>query len=244
MPTKEDLLLEKRRYGLKEEISEKELKMLEANYPIQYIMGYVEYANIRINLNHKVLIPRYETEELIYLIKDKYLKDNMKVLDLCCGSGFIGLALKKFNSTINFTLSDIDTEALEQTKENFELNFDKNEKVKIIQSDCFTAIKEKFDLIVSNPPYVAYDDPDAQSLSLKHEPEHAIYAPDNGWYFYEKILNEAPEYLNENGILIFEINPKHINKWIQIKNALIIKDMSNKDRFVVLHRKDLLSLNN
>ncbi|MGV2392489.1 UNVERIFIED_CONTAM: HemK family protein methyltransferase [Campylobacter lari] len=180
MPIKEDLLLEKKRYGLKQEITDKELKMLEENYPVQYIMGYVEYANIRINLDHKVLIPRYETEELIYLIKDNYLKDNMKVLDLCCGSGFIGLALKKANSTIELTMSDIDPEAIKQTSKNLVFNFKNSDKVKIIQSDCFNEINEKFDIIVSNPPYIAYDDPDAQSPSLKYEPEHAIFAENNG----------------------------------------------------------------
>lgn len=235
MTTKEDLLLEKRRYGLKEEISQKELELLEQNYPIQYIMGYIEYANVRINLNHKVLIPRYETEELIYLIANNYLKDNMKVLDLCCGSGFIGLALKKNNNTIDLTMSDIDPEAIKQTKENAKINFMQIEGIKIIQSDCFENIKEKFDIIVSNPPYIAYNDKDARSESLKHEPEQAIFAPNQGWYFYEKILNEVHNYLNKNGILFFEINPKHIDKWKNIENCKIIKDMSGKNRFAIIH---------
>ncbi|WP_338822715.1 peptide chain release factor N(5)-glutamine methyltransferase [Mycoplasmopsis felifaucium] len=234
MPTKEDLILEKRRYGLPEIVSEEEQEMLNNNWPVQYIMGYIEYANVHINLNHKVLIPRYETEELIYLIVQNYLKTGMKVLDLCCGSGFIGIGLKKNFPDIQLTMSDIDPEAIEQTKENVLINFKDNKDIKILHSDLFDRVFEKFDLIVSNPPYVSFNDIDASSDSLKHEPQHAIYAPENGWYFYEKILNEAPKYLNENGLLIFEINPKHIEKWRQINNCFIFKDICGKDRFAVI----------
>nr|WP_318032573.1 methyltransferase [Mycoplasmopsis bovis] len=151
MPTISDLLLEKKRYGLKQEISDLELEKIEQGYPIQYIMGYVEYANVRINLNHNVLIPRYETEELVFILLKEYLKPSMKVLDLCTGSGFIGLALKKNLNSIRLTLSDIDSEAILQTKENAILNFGNDENIEIVQSDCFKDITGKFDVIVSNP---------------------------------------------------------------------------------------------
>ncbi len=78
MPTISDLLLEKKRYGLKQEISDLELEKIEQGYPIQYIMGYVEYANVRINLNHNVLIPRYETEEFVFILLKEYLKPGIE----------------------------------------------------------------------------------------------------------------------------------------------------------------------
>lgn len=239
MPTISDLLLEKKRYGLKQEISDLELKKIEQGYPIQYIMGYVEYANVRINLNHNVLIPRYETEELVFILLKEYLKPGMKVLDLCTGSGFIGLALKKNLNSIRLTLSDIDSEAILQTKENAILNFGNDENIEIVQSDCFKDITGKFDVIVSNPPYLAYDDKDVDESVSKFEPAIALFSPDSGWYFYEKILNEAKTYLNEGGILALEINPKHIFKWEKIPGVRTLKDVSKKDRFVFIKYEDL-----
>ncbi|SYV97469.1 protoporphyrinogen oxidase, partial [Mycoplasmopsis edwardii] len=100
MPTKEDLLLEKRRYGLPQTISFFEEKQLEKGTPVQKIIGYIEMQDVVIDVTHNVLIPRYETEELIIKVNnDNKGKTNLKVLDLCTGSGFIGLALKKANPT-------------------------------------------------------------------------------------------------------------------------------------------------
>ncbi|WP_029513682.1 peptide chain release factor N(5)-glutamine methyltransferase [Mycoplasmopsis primatum] len=234
MPTKADLLLEKKRYGLKQVITDDELKKLESGWPVQLIMGYVEYANVRINLNHKVLIPRYETEELIYIFLKQYAKPNMKVLDLCCGSGFIGIALKKNMPSLDVTMSDVDDNAIKQSNENIMLNFPNHNDIKIIKSDCFNEIKGKFDVIISNPPYVAFDDKDVQKDISNFEPFNAIFAPDNGWYFYNKIIEEAPNFLNKNGLLIFEINPNHMNKWSSIKNVVIKKDMAGKERFAFI----------
>ncbi|EIN14814.1 DNA methyltransferase, HemK [Mycoplasmopsis agalactiae 14628] len=239
MPTIEDLLLEKKRYGLESKVNSLELEKLNQGYPIQYIMGYVEYANVRINLNHKVLIPRYETEELVYILLNEYLKPGMKVLDLCTGSGFIGIALKKNFDSINVTLSDIDDEAIMQTNENIALNFEDKAGIQVVQSDCFAGIEGKFDIIVSNPPYLDYEDKDVGESVRKFEPEIALFAQDSGWFFYEKLLNEAKQYLNENGILAFEINPKHINRWRQIKGAKIVKDMSSKERFAFISYENL-----
>ncbi|MBZ4212755.1 peptide chain release factor N(5)-glutamine methyltransferase [Mycoplasma sp. U97] len=240
MPTIDDLLLEKKRYGLPETISDDEKMKIEQGMPVQYILGFINYSNLEIKLNRKVLIPRYETDEMVHLITKKYLTKNMKVLDLCCGSGFIGLSLKKNEPSISVVLSDIDDEAIIQTNENSKINFSDLSGIKIVKSDCFKEIKGKFDLIVSNPPYVAYNDEDAKNLSLTFEPKNAIFAPDNGWYFYQKIINEAGDYLNDNGLLIFEINPKHIDRWLKVKGAKILKDMSNKYRFVFIKKDDLI----
>ncbi|WP_029905396.1 peptide chain release factor N(5)-glutamine methyltransferase [Mycoplasmopsis opalescens] len=234
MANKEDLIREKRRYGLSQTIGENELKLLESGMPVQKIIGYVEFLNTKILLNHNVLIPRYETEELVDLVLRNYIKDNSKVLDLCCGSGFIGIALAKNNPSLEVTFSDISEEAIQQTKENIRENLINENKIKIIQNDLFTGLNEKYDLIICNPPYVDENELDIDFRSLSFEPYNAIFAPDNGWYFYNKILQEYRKHLNPGGKLILEINPQHIEKWQNIKNAKIIKDINKKYRFVVI----------
>ncbi|MBN4083622.1 peptide chain release factor N(5)-glutamine methyltransferase [Mycoplasma sp. CSL10137] len=233
MPSKEELLLEKRRYGLKEEISSFELEQLNSGMPVQKIMGYIEMADIKIDIRHNVLIPRYETEELIYLaIEEIKLNQFKSVLDLCSGSGFIGLAIKNKYKDISVTLSDISSEAIKSQELNSNIN---NLKVNILHSNLFENITGKFDIIVSNPPYIGNDEKLSKSV-LDFEPHNALFADDNGLFFYKKIIELAPKYLNKNGILLFEINPLHIEFWNSIKNKFklleITKDLSNKNRFV------------
>ncbi|SJZ62896.1 peptide chain release factor N(5)-glutamine methyltransferase [Mycoplasmopsis verecunda] len=239
MPTKEDLLLEKRRYGLPQTISSFELQQLKQGMPVQKIMGYVDMHNVRIYLQHKVLIPRYETEELILLV-EQYYKDanNIDVLDMCTGSGFIAIALKHENKTWNITASDIDLEAINQCNINAKEN---NVYINIIQSDLFQNINQKFDVIVSNPPYIQESEHLADSV-INYEPLHALYAPEDGFYFYDAIIKHAPKYLKVNGTLFFEINPFHKKYWDELSktyNIKIYKDMSNKDRFAVVKFDDL-----
>ncbi|WP_029608519.1 peptide chain release factor N(5)-glutamine methyltransferase [Mycoplasma simbae] len=236
MPTVEELIQEKRRYGLDLTVSEDELNKLKQGMPIQYIMGYVEFLNTRINLNHKVLIPRYETEEMVDLILNKYAQNNtnFSVLDLCCGSGFIGLALKKNMPNIQVTLSDIDPEALQQTRENALINFGNADVVKIIQSDLFANIDQKFDLIVTNPPYLDEDILLPNDKDLMFEPQHALYASEQGWYFYRKILEQYKDFLKPGGKIIFEINPLHFEKWNEVEGATILEDINRKKRFVIV----------
>ncbi|WP_025755682.1 peptide chain release factor N(5)-glutamine methyltransferase [Mycoplasmopsis cricetuli] len=235
MPTKEDLLLEKRRYHLPQKISINELKLLKQGMPVQKIIGYVDLANVRIDVNYNVLIPRYETEELIFLV-NTYLSKNQKsfkLLDLCCGSGIIAIALKKMNLNLDVTASDIDLEAIKATTYNAKLN---NINIKIKQSDLFKNINSKFDIIVSNPPYLGKNEILSDSI-LKFEPHHALFANNNGFEFYEKILLQASNYLTENGVIFFEINPLHIEKWKKLQkkiNIQIIKDINSKDRFAVV----------
>ncbi|EFF41537.1 peptide chain release factor N(5)-glutamine methyltransferase [Mycoplasmopsis alligatoris] len=227
------LIKEKRRYGLKQTVSFFEIKQIAKRVPIQKIIGYVEYANVKINLNHKVLIPRYETEELVYLILSRH-KENIDILDLCSGSGFIGIALKKNQKCFNITLADIDNEAILQSQENSILN---DAKVEIIQSDLFKNINKRFDIIVSNPPYLMKNEEISKSV-LDYEPHHALYASDQGLYFYKKIINSAKDYLNKNGKIYFEINPLHILYWEKLSlqiNLEIINDINGLARFVVIH---------
>ena len=228
---KQLLLLEKRRYELEEKISFIEKYKLFRNYSIQKIIGYIEMANVKININKKVLIPRYETEELIYHAID-FIKKNkyQNILDLGCGSGFIGIAIKKNISEfqINVTQSDVDRNAIKQTTENNKLN---NINNKIIKSNLFENIGNKFDLIVSNPPYLMFSEKKQMSKSvLKYEPHIALFANDNGMEFYKQIELNLNKYLNKNGMILYEINPLN-SKWFKNNNYSIIKDINNKERF-------------
>lgn len=226
----EILLLEKRRYNLKETISFREKYKLWRDYPIQKIIGYIEMANVKIKVNKKVLIPRYETEELI-LLAIKLIKENGKyhnILDLCCGSGFIGIALKKAFPSLNILQSDISNAAIKQTLINLKINNLKND---VIKSDMFHNIYQKFDVIISNPPYLLKSDKKNMTKSvLKYEPQKALFAQEEGMFFYYQIEKNLSRYLNKNGLIILEINPVNY-KWFIDNKYHVINDINNKKRF-------------
>lgn len=226
----EILLLEKRRYNLKETISFREKYKLWRDYPIQKIIGYIEMANVKIKVNKKVLIPRYETEELI-LLAIKLIKENGKyhnILDLCCGSGFIGIALKKAFPSLNIIQSDISNAAIKQTLINLKIN---NLKNNVIKSNMFHNIYQKFDVIISNPPYLLENDKKNMTKSvLKYEPQKALFAQEDGMFFYYQIEKNLSKYLNKNGLIILEINPLNY-KWFIDNNYHVINDINNKKRF-------------
>lgn len=226
----EILLLEKRRYNLKETISFREKYKLWRDYPIQKIIGYIEMANVKIKVNKKVLIPRYETEELI-LLAIKLIKENGKyhnILDLCCGSGFIGIALKKAFPSLNILQSDISNAAIKQTLINLKIN---NLKNNVIKSNMFHNIYQKFDVIISNPPYLLENDKKNMTKSvLKYEPQKALFAQEDGMFFYYQIEKNLSKYLNKNGLIILEINPVNY-KWFIDNKYHVINDINNKKRF-------------
>ncbi|WP_045433803.1 peptide chain release factor N(5)-glutamine methyltransferase [Metamycoplasma canadense] len=235
MIDKEVLLQEKRRYELPLFISKKEEKLLKKDYPVQKIIGYQTMQNVHIDIRYNVLIPRYETEEVI-IETYNYINENSNVLDLCCGSGFIGLAINK-NKKCNVTLSDISRSAIKQTKLNIKIN--NLENCEVIKSNLFNKITKKYDLIVSNPPYL--NKKNKFSKSLKWEPKKALYAKQKGLFFYKKILSEAKKYLNKNGYLVLEID-EFSKKWIEenYKNAIFKKDINKKFRIAILEYNDLV----
>lgn len=235
----EIFLHEKRKYGLKETINSRELTLLKKGVPIQHIMGYVEFFDVKIKVNSNVLIPRYETEEMVDLVSKKInLPYRAKILDLCTGSGFIGLALKKHYKSAKIWLSDISYKALKIAKFNKKWNFKKNKDIKIKHSDLFNKFKpnKQFDLIISNPPYLDKKDLTIAENVKKFEPHLALYAENQGWKIYEKILKNYKKYLNPHGFLVMEINPYHFDKWTKYKNCEILFDINNKPRFVIFQQ--------
>ena len=176
-------------------------KLLANNYPIQYLIGFIDFYGCKIKVDERVLIPRYETEFLVEkTIKRLKKKKIQNGIDLCTGSGAIAIALAK-NLNINMDACDIKSDALELANVNA-LN---NEvKINFTQKDILKdKINKKYDFIISNPPYIKEDE--YTSPETKYEPSIALYAKDNGLEFYKRILTISKDMLNPNGIIIFEI---------------------------------------
>lgn len=227
---------------LKDKDIDTAIKELESGIPVQYIVGNVNFYGNTINVNKNVLIPRFETELLVDKTI-KYIKTNFKhhvdILDIATGSGCIAITLKKeIYSTVD--ASDISEEALKVAQENA-----LNNKVDInfINSDMLTNITKKYDIIISNPPYLTKED-DIMDIVKNNEPEIALYAKDNGLYYYDVILKNIKNNLKDKYLIAFEIGYtqgetiKNLAlKYLDNINVKIEKDYSNKDRFVFIEPK-------
>lgn len=213
------------------------LEKLKQNIPVQYIVGNVNFYGNIINVNENVLIPRFETELLtektINYCK-KILDKKIKVLDIGCGSGAISIALKKnLNCVVDAT--DISLKALDVAKENAKLN---HVDINFYQSDMLKNVDKKFDLIISNPPYISYDE-EVEDIVKNNEPNIALYADDNGLKFYKEILKNATKNLNFPSIIAFEIGATqseeitHIaKKYFPNSKIFTEKDYTKRDRFL------------
>lgn len=217
--------------------------------PLQYIIGEQEFMGITFKVNESVLIPRQDTETLVEEVmkeirNSKKPKAAYEVLDLCCGSGAIGISLSKFFPNLKMTAIDISKDALEVAKENA-IKARLNRKIKFIESDLFSGLKtgfrgNKFHYIVSNPPYIAtHLIPILQREVKEHEPLLALDGGTDGLDFYKKIINESPDYLKRDGYLFLEIGHdqgedilKLITESGKYKNAAVIKDLAGLDRVV------------
>lgn len=228
------------------ELSEKEereyrtkLSQREKGMPIAYIIGYKEFMGFRFKVNAHTLIPRPDTEiaveKALEVIREKKYR---KILDLCSGSGAIGLSIAGILEFTNVTLSDINKEAISVSMENAK-HMDVFHRVNFIQSDLFEKIDEKYDLIVSNPPYISGKDMEELSVSVKeYEPHTALYGGLHGLDFYKEITKNAGRHLTENGMLIFEIGydqSQEVEKMLKengFKNIITLKDLSGHHRVV------------
>lgn len=190
-----DILLEK--YELDE------LDELLKTMPVQYLIGNVEFLNCKINVDKRVLIPRYETEvlvdEAIKIIKNKFNK-KINIIDLGTGSGCIVIALKK-NIDSFVTALDISESALDVAKNNA---LENNVDITFIKQSMEDDLKDNYDCIISNPPYIP-EDGYVQRIVKNNEPSLALYAPNKGIYFYEVILNKHLKHLNKPGLIALEI---------------------------------------
>lgn len=219
-------------------------KHIKEDVPLSHLVGFEYFYDRKYKVTKDVLSPRMETEELIYKVIE-YVKvtnkNNLKILDLCTGSGIIAITLKKEleNIFLEIVASDISDAALKVAKENAIMN---EAEVKFIQSDIFENINEKFDIIVSNPPYIAYNDKiTMEDNVLNYDPHLALFAEEDGMYFYREIVENAKEYLEEDGLVFFEIGYDQREKILKLANengfkAEVYKDINGRDRVAILVR--------
>lgn len=208
-------------------------------YPLQYAIGEWEFYNLRLKVDERALIPRFETEIIVdYIIKSAMKKD--RILDVGTGTGAIALSLGKNIVNSLVTGSDIEDKALSLARENKEITNISN--VEFIKSDLFENIDGKFDLIISNPPYINKEDYDKLEKELYFEPKSALYGGEDGLLFYKKIIRKAPDYLNDQGHLIFEIGydqKEILNKLLKgqgFKSIINLRDFNDFDRFIIAQK--------
>lgn len=194
---KEEILDEKIEIELKK-INDK----INEGYPLQYAIGKWNFYGLDLLVDKRALIPRYETEILVDLIINDN-SNNKKILDIGTGSGAISLALSKNLKDSKIIGVDISKKAIDLANENkIKLNIN---NVEFKESDIFSNIDEKFDIIVSNPPYINKEDFEKLDNKLYYEPQNALYGGEDGLYFYKKIIKNAKNFLNKNGKIYLEI---------------------------------------
>lgn len=214
-------------------------KELLNNRPIQYIVGNVNFYGNIIEVNEGVLIPRYETEFLVektISLAKKYFPQKIDILDLGTGSGCIAITLKKHLKS-NIDALDISNKALSIARKNAQNN---NVKINFLNKDIATYQEKQYDLIISNPPYISEEE-EIMDLVKNNEPHIALYAKDNGLYFYKKIIDNLPLITKEKYLLALEIGYNQaipISEYAKNKlkdiNITVEKDLSNKDRYIFI----------
>lgn len=218
------------------------LNELKTGKPYQYILGETEFYGMSFFVNEHVLIPRPETEELLEFALKKIhnstlLIDKLKILDIGTGSGIIPLVLKKHFPDAEVSSIDYSEKALEVAKKNADFH---QLNINFIHTDYLNfELKEQFDVIISNPPYIGIDEQDEIEDSVKgFEPMMALFSPtSDALIFYRKIAEDVQKYLSDNGLLFLEINQKLGPETLELyKNgfteAELIKDLSGNDRFI------------
>ena len=230
-----------KKYIHPEDNLEEAIKRLEKGEPVQYIVGDVDFYGNIIKVNKNVLIPRRETEELVEktmeYIKKLFSNQDINILDIGTGSGCIPITLKKHfpNSTVSAV--DISQEALDVAVDN---SLSNNVSINFILSNLFENVSGKYHCIISNPPYIKEDE-EIMDIVKNNEPHLALYAPNEGLYFYEEILKEANKYLEDKFIIAFEIGETQgqdileiAGKYFPTSKLLLEKDLQHLDRFVFI----------
>jgi release factor glutamine methyltransferase len=206
------------------------------NIPLQYLLGYAWFYGYQFIVGKGVLIPRPETEILVEKVLRE--KNRMKVLEIGTGSGAIAIILKKKHPQWQLTASDNSAAALQFAEQNIKLH---QIELQLVKSDLFTKINGKFDIIVSNPPYISSKDYKKLPAEIKlHEPAQALIAGERGLEFYKKILKNAKEHLTKNGVIYFEIGEEQADDITRLacdyRKVEIYKDLNGRDRVVRIER--------
>ncbi len=242
---KEELIL-KSEERMQDQVEEKfflGIEKIAKGYPLQYLTHSKEFMKLNFYVDENVLVPRSDTEtlaeEAIKIIKEENKKE---ILELCTGSGAIAISLKKYLEDIEITATDISKKALNVAKKNSKRLIN-NGKIKFVQSDMFKKINKKYDVIVSNPPYIKTDV--IKEYNLEYEPKIALDGGIDGLNFYKIIINEGYKYLKNNGVIILEIGYDQKEEVINLaKNCMqyekieCLKDLNGNDRVVILRKKE------
>lgn len=229
--------------------------------PMDKIIGYKDFYNIRIPFNKNVLTPRYETEFLVdrvvidirnmlALVKINSNFNGVSVLDLCTGSGCVGIAIAEATGA-NVTLSDVDKTALKIAESNNDLNNETRQKAGLppihpnfVYSDMFENIQWKYDFIVCNPPYICSQDLNKLEIEVKDfDPMIALDGGEDGLNFYRTIAQQAYKYLNKNGRLYLEIGINQSEKIVKMldkhfDNIEVVQDLAGIDRFIIAKKRE------
>lgn len=206
--------------------------------PVQYILERADFMGLKFYVDKRVLIPRQDTETLVEnAIVELQGRKEPRVLDLCCGSGCIGLSIKTLVPRATVTLADISADALDVAKKNAKAL---DAEVIFRHGDLFKAVKkEKFDLIASNPPYIPAADMAVLQKEVRFEPELALAGGEDGLDFYRRIAGEAGAHLNEGGVLMMEVGEGEARDVLSLAQAGIdcadsgvIRDLNGIERIV------------
>ena len=211
--------------------------------PLQYITNSQEFMGLNFYVDENVLIPQPDTEILVEEVIKIVSKENkINILDICTGSGCIGISVENAVPKAKITMSDISKKAIEIAKKNAKEN-NVLEKIKFIESDMFENIEGKFDIIVSNPPYIETDVINTLSREVQNEPIIALNGGKDGLVFYRKLINEASKYLNNDGYLCMEIGYDQKEKVMELARKQevfskieVIKDLSGNDRVIICRK--------
>jgi release factor glutamine methyltransferase len=212
--------------------------------PVQYVMNCVWFCDLKLNVSPAVLIPRPETEELVYRINSSTEKKNCRILDIGTGSGCIAIALKKLMPHATVTGIDVSEEALDLARKNAQrlrlaVNFHHMNILDYSLSSDFVKTYEPFDIIVSNPPYIPSEEKETMHRSVVHfEPHEALFVKDDALLFYRVISDFAATFLTKGGKMYFEVHKQRMEKVVDLfrekgfNHVKGSKDMSGNDRFV------------
>lgn len=219
----------------------KYINKINEGYPIQYITNVQEFMKLNFYVDENVLVPQPDTEILVEKVLELIKNKQLDVLDLCTGSGAIGISIVKYNKNAKVTAIDISKKALDIAKMN---NKNNNTEIEFILSDMFENLQNrKFDFIVSNPPYIKTSVIEVLNNEVKNEPHIALDGGEDGLEFYRIIINEGYKYLNENGYIALEIGFDQkedilelINKSGRYTDIACYKDLGGNDRVIIVRK--------
>ena len=222
------------------EIYIKDITKLCSCIPLQYIINKQEFMGLDFYVDKNVLIPQPDTEILVEEVINIIKKENkFKILDLCTGSGAIGICIAKFIKNSKVILSDVSSQALKVAKKNSDVILGK-ENIKIIESNLFENIEDKFDIIVSNPPYIKSNVIKTLAKEVQNEPKLALDGGKDGLKIYRRIIEKAYNFLTDGGYLCLEIGYDQKKEVIDLINnsnkyneIYCKKDLSGNDRIIV-----------